>query len=205
MDSLGKNTGKKESEVPQLRLTLWPPWTIDYQAPLLIEFSRQEHWSRLPFPSPGDLPEPGLNPDFLNCRQMLYHLSHPGKEVAISSSRGSSWPRNWTHVSCVSWIGWQILYHYITWEAPPRQMGYYNKFIILSPRFKKSWGGGSIFLAIAQSSHSVTSRINPSARPRGPASSMPRISPLFSIPALPSPFAKFKERLTNLHLNILKL
>ena len=143
MDSLGKNTGKKESEVPQLRLTLWPPWTIDYQAPLLIGFSRQEHWSRLPFPSPGDFPEPGLNPDFLNCRQMLYHLSHPGKAVAISSSRGSSWPRNWTHVSCVSWIGWQILYYYITWDAPPRQMGYYNKFIILSPRFKKSWGGGA--------------------------------------------------------------
>ena len=35
------------------------PWTVAYQAPLSMEFSRQEYWSRLPFPSPGDL----LNPE----------------------------------------------------------------------------------------------------------------------------------------------
>ena len=38
------------------------PWTLAYQAPLSIEFSRQEHWSGLPFPSPGDLPNPGIEP-----------------------------------------------------------------------------------------------------------------------------------------------
>ena len=37
-------------------------WTIAYQAPLLMEFSRQEYWSGLPFPSPGDLPDPGIEP-----------------------------------------------------------------------------------------------------------------------------------------------
>ena len=36
--------------------------------------------------------------------------------VAISSSRGSSWPRDWTQVSCISWISRQILYHCATWE-----------------------------------------------------------------------------------------
>ena len=36
------------------------PWTIDRQAPLSFDFSRQEYWSRLPFPSPRDLPEPGI-------------------------------------------------------------------------------------------------------------------------------------------------
>ena len=36
------------------------PWTIDHQAPLSMEFSRQEHWSGLPFPSPGDLPHPEI-------------------------------------------------------------------------------------------------------------------------------------------------
>ena len=36
--------------------------------------------------------------------------------VAISSSRGSSWPRNWTHISCVSCFGRWILYHWATWE-----------------------------------------------------------------------------------------
>ena len=36
------------------------PWTIDYQAPLSMGFSGQEYWSGLPFPSPGDLPNPGI-------------------------------------------------------------------------------------------------------------------------------------------------
>ena len=35
------------------------PWTVAYQAPLSMEFSRREYWSGLLFPSPGDLPEPG--------------------------------------------------------------------------------------------------------------------------------------------------
>ena len=38
------------------------PWTIAHQAPLSMGFSRQEYWSGLPFPSPGDLPEPGTKP-----------------------------------------------------------------------------------------------------------------------------------------------
>ena len=38
------------------------PWTIARQAPLSMEFSRQEYWSGLPFPAPGDLPDPGVKP-----------------------------------------------------------------------------------------------------------------------------------------------
>ena len=38
------------------------PWTIAHQAPLSMELSRQEYWSRVPFPSPGDLPNPGIEP-----------------------------------------------------------------------------------------------------------------------------------------------
>ena len=38
------------------------PWTVPCQAPLFMEFSRQEYWSGLPFPSPGDLPDPGIKP-----------------------------------------------------------------------------------------------------------------------------------------------
>ena len=41
-------------------LTLTTPWTVAHQAPLSMGFSRQEHWSGLPFPSPGDLPRPGM-------------------------------------------------------------------------------------------------------------------------------------------------
>ena len=35
-------------------------WTVTHHAPLFVGFSRQEHWSGLPFPSPGDLPHPGI-------------------------------------------------------------------------------------------------------------------------------------------------
>ena len=43
-------------------LTLATPWTVTCQAPLSMEFSGQEYWSELPFPSPGDLPDPGIKP-----------------------------------------------------------------------------------------------------------------------------------------------
>ena len=48
--------------VTQLCLTLCTPWTAVHQAPLSMEFSRQEYWSGLPFPSPGDLSDPGIEP-----------------------------------------------------------------------------------------------------------------------------------------------
>ena len=38
------------------------PWTVARQASLSMGFSRQEYWSGLPFPSPGDLPNPGMEP-----------------------------------------------------------------------------------------------------------------------------------------------
>ena len=38
------------------------PWAVAYQAPLSMGFSRQEYWSGLPCPSPGDLPNPGIEP-----------------------------------------------------------------------------------------------------------------------------------------------
>ena len=42
--------------------TLATPWTVACQAPLSTGFSRQEWWSGLPFPTPGDLPDPGIKP-----------------------------------------------------------------------------------------------------------------------------------------------
>ena len=38
------------------------PWTVAQQAPPSMKFSRQGYWSGLPFPSPGDLPDPGIEP-----------------------------------------------------------------------------------------------------------------------------------------------
>ena len=49
------------------------PWTIAHQAPRSVKFSMQEYCSRLPFPSPSDLPDPGIGPCLLIGRQTLYH------------------------------------------------------------------------------------------------------------------------------------
>ena len=48
--------------VARLCLALASPWTVARQAPLSMGFSRQEYWSGLPFPSPGDLSNPGIEP-----------------------------------------------------------------------------------------------------------------------------------------------
>jgi len=53
------------------------PWTIAHHAPPSMGFSRQEYWSGVPFPSPEDLPNPGIEPGS-HCRQMLYCMSHQG-------------------------------------------------------------------------------------------------------------------------------
>ena len=40
-------------------------WTVAHQAPLFMGFSRQDYWCGVPFPSPGDLPDPGIKPESL--------------------------------------------------------------------------------------------------------------------------------------------
>ena len=59
-----KNPLETVSEVKSLsRVRLFAtPWTVAHQAPLSMGFSRQESWSGLPFPSPGDLPDTGIEP-----------------------------------------------------------------------------------------------------------------------------------------------
>ena len=46
----------------ELCLTLYSPWTVAHQAPLSMELYKQEYWSGLPFPTPRDLPNPGIKP-----------------------------------------------------------------------------------------------------------------------------------------------
>ena len=66
---------KKVKSLSHVRLFA-TAWTVAHQALRSIGFSRQEFWSELPFPSPGDLPEPGIEPGHLRCRQFLL-LSGP--------------------------------------------------------------------------------------------------------------------------------
>ena len=69
--------------VTKLCLTLATPWTVACQAPRSMEFSRQEYWSGLPFPSPRDLANPGIKPRSPIFRQILYRLHYKGSHVAI--------------------------------------------------------------------------------------------------------------------------
>ena len=59
------------------------PWTVALQAPLFTEFSRQEYWNGLPFRSPGDLPDPGIELGSPALQADSLHLSHQGKSCNI--------------------------------------------------------------------------------------------------------------------------
>ena len=105
------------------------PWTVAHQAPPSMGFSRQEYWSGLPFPSPGDLPNPGIEPgspalqtdaftvwatreakESEICSVMSNSLRHHGlilqarilEWVAFPFSRGSSQPRDQTQISRIA-------------------------------------------------------------------------------------------------------
>ena len=54
------------------------PWTAVHQAPLSMRFPRQEHWSGLPFPPPGDLPHPGIEVTLLALAGRFFTTEPPG-------------------------------------------------------------------------------------------------------------------------------
>ena len=55
------------------------PWTIAYEGPPSMGFSRQEYWSGLPFPSPGDLPDPEIEPGSPALQVVSLQVEPPGK------------------------------------------------------------------------------------------------------------------------------
>ena len=130
---------KRQVLVTQLYPTLCNPMDCSHEAPPPMGFSRQEYWSGLPFPSPGDLPNPGIEPGSPTLQADTLTSEPPGKPqsnscdamdcslpgssvhrtrqarilewVAISFSRGSSQPRNQTRISYISCIGRRVLHH----------------------------------------------------------------------------------------------
>ena len=62
------------------------PHTVAYQAPLSMGFFRQEYWSGLPFPSPGDLPDPGIEPGSPALQADSLPSEPPGKPTPPEKS-----------------------------------------------------------------------------------------------------------------------
>ena len=71
------------------------PWTVARQAPPSMEFSRSEYWSGLPFPSPGDLPDPGIEPRSPTFQANTLPSEPPGKplfKLCVKTDRSSGIP-----------------------------------------------------------------------------------------------------------------
>ena len=64
------------------------PWTAARQAPLSMGFSSQEYWSRLPFPSPGELPNPGIKPRSPALQADSLLPEPPGKPLQADTGDG---------------------------------------------------------------------------------------------------------------------
>ena len=71
------------------RLTVCDPWTVALQAPLSMGFPRQGYWSGLPFPSPGDLPDPGIEPTSAALAGGVYNTSSKDRSLQSAETQRS--------------------------------------------------------------------------------------------------------------------
>ena len=78
----GESEKVKVTSLSRVRLFV-TPWTVAHQAPPSMEFSRQEYWSGLPFPSPGDLPNPGIEPGSPALQTDALPSEPPGKPMHL--------------------------------------------------------------------------------------------------------------------------
>ena len=110
------------------------PWTVAHQAPLSMRFSRQEYWSGSPFPTPGDLPDPGIEPRSPALQADALSSEPPGKPLESPApqvdSLPLSHPGSLTHPKC--------LQHVTLWITPPPW---------LPSSYALSWGSSQSFSA----------------------------------------------------------
>ena len=79
--SFSKQVKVKVKSLSHVRL-FETPWGVAHQAPLSMGFSRQEYWSGLPFPSAGDLPDPGIEPQSPELQADVLPSKPPGKQTS---------------------------------------------------------------------------------------------------------------------------
>ena len=82
-----------KSEVAQSCPTLCDPMDCSLPGSSVHGIFQAIYWSGLPFPSPWDLPNPGIEPGLLRCRETLYHLSHQGSLFSLSSLKAELEPK----------------------------------------------------------------------------------------------------------------
>ena len=104
------------------------PWTVAHQAPLSMAFPRQEFWSELPFPSPGNLPGPGIKPMSPALAGRFFTTEAPGKPEYLYSGKNNlkDWLQSLANIMldssipvtahtqsvqsfCITWIHWCLL------------------------------------------------------------------------------------------------
>ena len=101
------------------------PWTVAYQAPPSMGFSRQEYWSGVPFPSPGDLPNPGMEPESpefqADALTSELHQGSPYNEIFVIKKKNE----------CESvLVRWMNLEPVIEWsQKGKKQISYINAYI----------------------------------------------------------------------------
>ena len=83
------------------------PWMAAYQAPRSMGFSRQEYWSGLPFPSPGDLPNPGIEPRSPALQTDALPSEPPGKTLAFFNNKTSKLYPQHRNI-CVPFCYWTL-------------------------------------------------------------------------------------------------
>ena len=121
------------------------PETAAHQAPPSLGFSRQEHWSGLPCPLPGHLPNPGIEPRSPALQADSLPAEPPGKPRNsrmghLSLCQGSFWPGNRTGISCIagrfftSWATREAWIRIDVWQKPAQHC----KAVILQLKVNKS-------------------------------------------------------------------
>ena len=118
------------------------PWIVAYQAPPSMGFFRQECWSGLPFPSPGDLPYPGLEPGSPTLQADALPSEPPGKQrpekkVALPPTKHQT-PPLFTNMGDCFFIHYSFIlalvcppYRWDHWDAwCPKSSKYYSRFLL---------------------------------------------------------------------------